>query len=520
MQRFFLVFVSLFIFLCAKAQQGYVSLNRLVLIKEDAALNELSNTSHTALKPYLNSFLTKDTANLNADNYKNKGWLSRKSFHESLFVIDSSDYRFTIDPVFNLEYNKDSKDKLIQTPLYTNSRGIRITGDIGKKFSFETSFYENQSVFVNYLSDFVSKYSVVPGQGRIKPFKSNGFDYAMASSLISFSPLKKLNFTFGTGKNFIGEGYRSLLLSDNSFNYPFLKRSVLLFENKLQYNTIHAWLQSLDRASFSNTPEALFVRKRGTFHYLSLNVSKRLQIGFFEGIIWKASANNYAKSPNILFYNPIMFINSILFANDTNNNVLNGLNIKYKPLNKMAVYGQLALDNFRKKRYAYQLGFKAFDVMGLQNLVVQAEYNVASAATYSFNNPLQSYTHYNQALAHPLGTGFSEALGIINYSYKSFYTQLKVNYINTKRQSGTVFQGYDIFQSDVPVYGLNPVLDPEKIKIIYQNYELGYVLNPKVNMRLSAGLILRNYSSLSKNNENQIFYLSFSSSILNRYYDF
>ena len=520
MQRAFLVFFSLIFFLCAKAQQGYVSLNRLVLIKEDAALNELTNTSHTALKPYLNSFLVKDTANLNTNNYKNKGWLSRKLFHESLLVIDSNDYRFAIDPVFNLELNKDTKDKSAQSAFYTNTRGIRITGDIGKKFSFETSFYENQSVFVNYLSDFVSKYSVVPGQGRVKPFKTNGFDYAMASSLISFSPLKKINFTFGTGKNFIGEGYRSLLLSDNSFNYPFLKRSVLLFENKLQYNTIHAWLQSLDRASFSNTPEALFVRKRGTFHYLSFNVSKRLQIGLFEGIIWKASSNNYAKSPNILFYNPIIFINSIWFANDTNNNVLNGLNIKYKPLNKMAVYGQLALDNVKKKRFAYQLGFKVFDVMGLQNLVVQAEYNVASAATYSFNNPLQSYTHYNQALSHPLGSGFNELVGIINYSYKSFFTQLKVNYINTKHQTGSVFQGYDIFQSDIPVYSLSQVSAPENLTITYQDFELGYVINPKVNMRLSAGVTLRKYASASKNSDNQIFYFSFSSSILNRYYDF
>ena len=40
---------------------------------------------------------------------------------------------------------------------------------------------------------------------------------------VSYTPNKVLNIQFGHGKNFIGDGYRSLFLSDVSSPYPFLK---------------------------------------------------------------------------------------------------------------------------------------------------------------------------------------------------------------------------------------------------------------------------------------------------------
>ena len=60
-------------------------------------------------------------------------------------------------------------------------------------------------------------------QGAWKDFNETGKDYSSVSAYISYSPWSFLNIQAGHGKHFIGNGYRSLLLSDNAFNYPYLK---------------------------------------------------------------------------------------------------------------------------------------------------------------------------------------------------------------------------------------------------------------------------------------------------------
>ena len=128
------------------------------------------------------------------------------------------DIRISIDPQLNVE---SGTDHVSDSSVLTNTRGFRVAGNIGKDFSFLSSFRENQSTFIPYLHSYVNSTRVVPGQGLVKVFKVNAFDYAMAEGHISYSPSSHFNMIFGHGKNFIGDGYRSLLLSDNAFNYPY-----------------------------------------------------------------------------------------------------------------------------------------------------------------------------------------------------------------------------------------------------------------------------------------------------------
>mgnify|MGYP000989511480 CR=1 FL=1 len=54
-------------------------------------------------------------------------------------------------------------------------------------------------------------------------------------------------------------------------------------------------------------------------------------------------------------------------------------------------------------------------MLGLDHLDFQGEFNSTRPYTYSHDDPYDSYTHYNQALAHPLGANFKEFIGIIRY---------------------------------------------------------------------------------------------------------
>ena len=88
------------------------------------------------------------------------------------------------------------------------------------------------------MYSYIKQNKVVPGQGYARTFKENGFDYAMASGYVSYRSDKFFSVQFGHGKHFIGDGYRSLFLSDNSFNYPYLMIQTDL--GKIQYTNLYA----------------------------------------------------------------------------------------------------------------------------------------------------------------------------------------------------------------------------------------------------------------------------------------
>ena len=131
---------------------------------------------------------------------------------------------------------------------YNNTRGLQIQGSLGKKFSFSTSFYESQGRFADYFNQYAesigkpgseTEVAIIPGRGIAKRFKSDSYDYPVAEAYLSYSPAKFLNVQFGHGKNFIGDGYRSLLQSDVASSSPFLKlKFVYYFDPFVVINNI------------------------------------------------------------------------------------------------------------------------------------------------------------------------------------------------------------------------------------------------------------------------------------------
>ena len=144
----------------------------------------------------------------------------RKLFTEHLFIINQEDYKIIASPVIDLNIGKEFDDNNM---TYVNTRGYFVEGNLGSKVSFHTSFRENQSIFPNYVHNYIKENKIVPGQGYARVFKDSGYDYSMSSGYVSIKSSKFFIFQFGHGKHFIGDGYRSLLLSDNTFNYPFLR---------------------------------------------------------------------------------------------------------------------------------------------------------------------------------------------------------------------------------------------------------------------------------------------------------
>jgi len=481
----------------------------------------LENTYNASIKPFVNgvNYHKKEIDSLYYERHALKQYSNvwgRKLKQESLLMVDSANFKLSLDPLFYFEAGQDSKysDSL----YYTNTRGVLIRGSIGSDFAFESTFLENQAVMVDYLSNFVRSWEVVPGQGRVKKFKDNGYDFANASGVITYSPFKHLNLMAGSGKLFVGNGYRSLLLSDNAFNYPYFK--VNFHFKKFSYTAAWASMQVIKngRFTFNKLSEPIFTKKAYTFQYLSYRPIKRVELGLFQAVMWEAQRpGNTAFDYNIL--NPVIFAHTAQYNLYDINNVMLGANINIKVTSSINLYGQLMVDDLNNNKIGLQAGAKYFDVAGIKNLYIQGEFNQVNAYSYSLPRAYQSFSHYNQALAHPMGANFTELLGLVNYRFKDFFVALKVNLIDYGKDQFGYYAGNSVIR-DYMVKDIQANTKQIKASTQIIDFKLGYLVNRASNLNIAVGAMMRNHKSDLNPLQTNYVYVSIGTSISNKYYDF
>jgi hypothetical protein len=546
MKKFLLLFFFIPVLLIA---QQNLPLNREWTLDHEKIVLQDSLALRSCFKPYM---ITPG----HEQKDKTRSLIYRKVKKESLVIVNDTADKFylTLDPLFNFEGGKDFADTTGKS-VYKNTRGFLVRGHIGKKFAFESSFYENQATYVNYIDRYIAStnnlfpqvanynYNVIPGQGRAKEFetasvlrkagfKTKGYDYAMASGYISYSPFKRFNIQVGHGKHFVGDGYRSLLLSDNAFNYPYA-RLTTIFKN-IQYTNLYTSFMNLTNGGDKIPPgiERLFQKKIGSFQLLSASFFKRLNIGIFQGMIWEAADSTNRQHVNFNTFDPLIGVNALSYGLHHKHNVLLGLTLKLKITRSISIYGQYMLDDVSNKdklgdarnKNGYQAGFNYMDVFTIKNLRIQGEYNTVRPYAYASGNPEQSYTHYNQALAHPLGANFNELIGILNYSVRDFFTEIKINYAIKGTDSLFANFGGNIFNSDkyiaVPAGEQLHTTKGVSTTIMYQDIHIGYVINPVTNLNIVIGLSNRMEEVKGKTTNTQFVYVGLRTSLSNFYYDF
>ena len=477
----------------------------------DQQMNALGTNSHTAAKPFVFQEVAKYydfKAEKEAMVKGSDSWWSRKLWNEHFIEVQGKDYWFTVDPVFDLQVGKDTEADFSST--YNNTRGVYIQGGLGKKFSFSASLYESQGRFAQYFNDYANSIAasggepIVPGRGLAKDFKDNGFDYPVAEAYLSYAPAKFMNIQFGHGRNFIGDGYRSLLQSDVTSPYPFLKLNTKFW--KIKYTNTWMWLRDV-RAEV--TEDGAFLTKYMANHYLSWNVSKRLNIGLFESVLW---SNDNNRGFDINYLNPIIFYRAIEFSTgqDAGNAIL-GASAKFKWNNSVNLYGQLIIDEFAidditggnkswRNKFGYQLGMKYFNAFKVKNLLLQFEYNRVRPYTYSHNTIVLNYAHNNQPMAHLWGANFSEAIVIGRYNYKRWFADAKI--IIGERgfdfNEGDDFANYgsNIYRNEDDRNANNGITvgQGNSTSVFQADFGGGYIINPVSNLRFFANVTFRNYN--------------------------
>ena len=451
-------------------------------------------------------------------------WVARKLFREHLLGYDSAGIKFTIDPLVNFTVGREM---VAGKTTWLNTRGFIIRGQLGEQFAFETSFEENQGAFSSYMDKYIRANHIVPGQGYVRSFGGNGFDYAMASGYFSYTPGKVFNFQFGTGKHFIGEGYRSMLLSDQSFNYPFLRVTTSFWH--IKYTNLFAQLQDLTKS----TDGAAYWRKKYTsIHLLSWDVNKNLNIGLFEAVVWSGKDSLAQRGFEINYLNPVIFYRPVEFSLGSPDNVLMGFMANYR-LNKTTLYGQFLLDEFEIKnvfqgqgsarnKSGLQIGVKSLEPFGVKGLYVLTELNQARPYTYSHWDRMTNYGQYNQPLAHPLGANFREWVNMVRYQKGRWIGEAKVITAlygmdqNNKNYGMNIFESYDTRVSDLGNY----IGDGLRTHLFYTDLQCRYVINPAMHLEAFAGMKYRDETNSAFKQKDNEFYIGIRTSLLNLYGDF
>ncbi len=486
---------------------------------------------HSALKPYFfdDSLLLDPVLHLLGPSIDSNSYsgINRKLFNEHLINITKPDYTIYADFLPDFIVGQEVKEN---KSIWLNTRGYQLGGSVGKKFSFYTSGFENQGKFPAYYQNYIAAKEVVPGQSRARKPKNAIADWSYVSALISYTPIKYLNITFGQDKNFIGDGYRSMLLSDFASNYPFLKLTANL--GNVQYMAMWAAMQ--DPTAKKLSYDAGNRKKGGVFHYLDWNISNRLSIGLFDAVVWaQTDSLGNKRGFDWSYANPIVFLRPLEDMSGSPDNAALGFTAKYEILDKTALYGQFFLDEFvakdffaskgdYKNKWGMQLGLKGADIFGIPSLNYLFEYNTAKPYTYSERTGILSYSQYSEPLAHPYGANFREMLGIISYSYKRFDIHAQLNYAQYGLDTKSFNYGKDIFKPYTTATNQtgNSIGQGLSTKFNYSEARLAYVINQKYNLRLEVGAVARNESNSSFSNKTTSLTFGLRSSFRNLYQDF
>jgi len=412
--------------------------------------------------------------------------------------------------------------------------GINLRGFVGKKLDFGFEYTYSISQYADYVEERIREKGVIPGMGKAD-FRGDRIRNKYYSGYVSYTPVDFLNIQAGIGKHFIGNGYRSLILSDNSFVYPYLRLNIKIW--KLKYQVLYSNFKNVTYYD----PNVLITdnQKYSTSGLLSMNIGKNFNFGLYQSVIWYNDPESY-RGFDVNYMNPVVFLRPVEFSIGSPDNVIMGLDLRYTFFKKYSIYGQVVIDEFLLNeikanegwwgnKYGYQIGFKANDLFNLQGLSLLVEHNWVKPYTYSHGNVYQNYGNYNEALAHTLGANFSEFIGQVSYvkkrwmfSTQSMYADKGEDFSQQTSFGGDIFLSNTLRESD---YG-NVTGQGFSTKRQYHQIKVAYLINPDWRLMFEIGYTYRKISytdeasAFELNEYSNMFHIGFKTALYNQYLDF
>src|SRR6201996_2021320 len=202
MRKIFSIIIVLVVIAgAANAQSEYQPYSYQFYQKLDADIYSTSTREHSSLKPY---FVDDSVLKFHYDslmNYgagKNHSGLYNKLFNEHLIDVRSPNSTFYADLLPDFTIGKNFSAGKENTSLV--SYGAQIGGTIGNKLYYNAAWYGNQGTFPEYESTYINQTGMIPGQDHAKVYGYDNYDWQYFTAVISYTPVKYINFTAGKDK--------------------------------------------------------------------------------------------------------------------------------------------------------------------------------------------------------------------------------------------------------------------------------------------------------------------------------
>jgi len=466
--------------------QANMPLDRDFLLPYQSSFNSTSCNVFTSIMPY--------------DAQKTQQALSHDTLTSYKDLIFNGSPMFSVGSfnanIFPLAGGSGGYDVYGKSTTYDYSGGLHIDGKLGNKFSFSGSYLAGVVYGPSFMDSIIERYKVVPGLGYAYGSPQTGYSYQYWDGYLSYNLTNNFNFQIGKGKQFLGDGYRSLFLSDVSTSYPYFKITATF--SKIEFVSLFTMMQD---AETTTGLTANFYTKYSSFHYLTWNVSHRLNISLFEAITYDGDSGKYVRGPDPGYLNPILFYQAYNYnIGDPDKSNL-GAAFKLKVAKKEQFYGQLLIDEFKLQNVIHhtewwgnkqgvQLGFKAFDLFSIKNLSFQTEVDYVRPYTYTARDPLQNYSNFNQPLGDPEGANFIESASFLTYYHKNFLIQAS---------AVCYYYGADSAHTD---YGQNIFINYNRHPYDYGNYvgqgiptyintfclKTDFIISPKMSLKAELAI--------------------------------
>jgi hypothetical protein len=391
--------------LFAHAQQGYLPLGRLTTLPYTAAMHNTKADFglHSAVRPYLREDLRLIPG---ADT------LLPKAYKSWLIDMNDASHKVHGSPFIEAMAGASFGEKDVLK--FRTAAGGQVEWNAGARWTLHADGLFWAERLPNYLDSVARAIHVTPGEGF-----ANGtgtithYDW---NAWADYKAGKYFHFTLGRGKNFFGEGLRSLFLSDNGYSYPYLRITTTAW--RIKYVNLFCAFRDIRGTDGDWTRYGL---KFASMHYLSWNALKRLNVALFEAIIWQDNDPNYRRGFDLNYLNPVIFYRPMEYSTGSPDNALLGFAVNVKVGKRALIYSQLMFDEFLlsnvragqgwyANKQGLQLGVQAHDAFKVKGLHLRAEFNYVRPFMYTHSDTRQNYADFNQPLAHPYGSGFWEAL--------------------------------------------------------------------------------------------------------------
>lgn len=465
-------------------------------------------TIHSSVQPILNDEVVWQREEPLQPDLAFMDWrllrLSHRFSNKSIYSKPAEDVQtrnaFGVKPIYDISGGFDLKES---QPLLNTIGGVRIGGDFNQKFGYDLRFVSGITTLPNYQDSLALRHGFVPGWGdRAYMLDSNGrYGFQHFTGNIIWRPTPVFNLQVGRDKHFWGDGNRSLFIGDQGPAFPYIKTQTTIW--KLQYTSLFAWLQDWTNSNGSNKD---FRSKFATFHYLSFNAAKWINISVFEGIVWQGTDANRQRWFDANYLNPMVFFRPVEYSLGSSDNAMLGIAGKIRFNRNNVLYGQIILDEFFLQeiknwsagwwanKQGAQVGYKCYNFGMVDNLYMQVEMNVVRPYTYSHGSPQQSYSNGPLPLAHPMGANFAELMGTLSYHWKGLtLTGEVVAFRYGKDINDTMNYGQNVFQSYVTRemdFG-NKIFQGYATNIFLAKFNASYVFNTKFPLRLELTAIAR-----------------------------